>query len=128
MESVQTIVSSDRKFCLVFFQRNDQSCGFVELEHSDQSPNIPWEAESYRSPRFASLDIAIQEAEGRIGWLKRETLWPAKALPTVIASEYVPDWIKCPFCHVRFSLLDPHRWAGDRHLTCGQTIQVERLP
>lgn len=33
-------------------------------------------------------------------------------------------WVSCPKCGVRFSLRDPHRWTGRRHLSCGQKIKV----
>lgn len=44
--------------------------------------------------------------------------------PEMVVETGPDGWLLCPKCGVRFSLRDPHRWTGRRHLRCGQKIQA----
>ena len=33
-------------------------------------------------------------------------------------------WLRCPGCGIVFTMRDPHRWTGYRHIRCGQRIQT----
>ena len=40
----------------------------------------------------------------------------------------IPDskgWLRCPGCGIAFTIRDPYRWTGYRHLRCGQRIRTE---
>jgi hypothetical protein len=84
-----------------------------------------WENYANTSSRFDSLETARLEASSRVVWLKKEVEWVARDNKPIPTSPYIQSWIKCPFCSVRFSMLDKDRWGGGRHLTCGQRISVE---
>lgn len=127
MTSVFSISSADSKFRIDFFRRNDGSYGYSELNNSGTQENPTWVKYANSASRFDSIEVAINEASGRVAWLKREVEWPARdnvPIPTVPNGE---GWIKCPFCGIRFSMLDKVRWGGERHLTCGQRISIPPL-
>lgn len=124
MTSALSVVSTDGHFRIDFFLRNDGSYGYTELKKSGTQENPTWVEYTNSASRFDSIEIARNEASGRVAWLKREAEWPAREnapMPTMLYGE---GWIKCPFCGIRFSMLDKVRWSGERHLTCGQRISI----
>jgi hypothetical protein len=38
------------------------------------------------------------------------------------------DWALCPNCGRRFALYSKDSWNGDRHLTCGKRLIIQRPP
>jgi hypothetical protein len=127
MKYLLTIQSTDNLFCINYFCREDGTYGYIELKNVS-TPEAPvWQKYANPSSRFISLEVAKLEAESRVTWLRKETEWVARDNESMSALEYIENWIKCPFCSIRFSLLDRHRWGGGRHLTCGQKISVQPM-
>lgn len=52
-------------------------------------------------------------------------LAPNHGNQVIAVSPYIPGWVRCPGCGVRFSLDNPASWTGERHQTCGQCLHVE---
>lgn len=51
------------------------------------------------------------------------------------ATEFIPDWVRCPACGSAFSIRDKVAWTGRRHNDrggtrgiCGQRLNVHRAP
>lgn len=127
MTTVLSIVSADNDFRIDFFCRNDGSYGYDELKNSGTRENPIWVKYTNGSSRFDSIDVARSEASGRVAWLKREVEWPARDSMPIPTAPYREGWIQCPFCGIRFSMLDKVRWGGGRHLTCGQRISIHPI-
>ena len=124
MKKIDDIVSVDSRFRAEFFLRPDGSFGYAEFENSNGPASPVWRVCADNTSRFASHEIALFEACGRLAWLSKETAWPARDKPPAAVVEYAPHHVTCPFCGIRFSLLDKERASGGRHLTCGQRIIV----
>ena len=120
------VVSVDGLHRVVVFRREDGTYGYREFKRQESGVSA-WLALGQGHSRFGSAVGAMQEARQRIAWLKREVDWPARDLEPQAAEQYMPGWVECPRCRVRFSLHDPHRWGSGRHLTCGQRIQVKEF-
>ncbi len=120
----QEILSSDGLSRIEVFRREDGTFGYLESKNSGTQADPKWEPGKHCASRFESMEHAVREAEGRVAWLTREAAWPAKASAPRTALQYTEGCVECPFCGARFSLRDPHRWRGGRHLTCGQKIVV----
>jgi glycerate kinase len=56
--------------------------------------------------------------------LKKERAWPAVENEPRPASLRSDGWLLCPFCGKRFSTVNGDSWRRDRHLTCGQKIEI----
>jgi hypothetical protein len=123
MNTLEEIISADIRFRVELFRRADGTYGFVEFKNASNAENPSWVKGSNRASRFESYEIALHEAQQRLAWLRKEMDWPAKDSQPLQATEYMPNWIKCPYCGVRFSVLDTDRWGGGRHLSCGQRIE-----
>lgn len=124
MTSVLSVVSVDGHFRIDFFLRNDGSYGYTELKKSGTQDNLTWVEYTDSASRFDSIEVARNEASGRVAWLKREVEWSARENAPMPTMPYGEGWIKCPFCGIHFSMLDKVRWGGERHLTCGQRISI----
>ncbi|NHZ91060.1 hypothetical protein F2P45_18855 [Massilia sp. CCM 8733] len=122
MRKIDDIVSADSRFRVAFVRRDDGTHGYAGFINTETAASPVWKLESKATSRFESHEVALNEARGRLAWLKKETDWPAKDREPVAAIEYTPGWMKCPFCGIRFCLQDLDRWGGGRHLTCGQRI------
>jgi hypothetical protein len=124
MTKIDDIVSTDSRFRAEFFRRPDGTHGYAEFENSNSAASPVWRLCANSASRFASHEIALYEARGRLAWLSKETAWPARDEQPAVVIEYAPHHVKCPFCGIRFSLLDKEGSGGGRHLTCGQRIIV----
>ena len=124
---VLSIVSADSYFRIEFFCRNDGSYGYTDLKNSGTHENPIWVEYANSSSRFDSIETARAEASGRVAWLKKEAEWLARENEPIPTKPYREGWIRCPFCGIRFSMLDKDRWGGGRHLTCGQRISIHPL-
>lgn len=127
MTTALSMASADGCFRIDFFCRKDGSYGYAELKNSGTQQNPIWTKCTNNSSRFDSIEVARHEACGRVAWLKREIEWPARDSVPIPTVPYREGWIECPFCGVRFSMLDKVRWGGGRHLTCGQRISIHPI-
>jgi hypothetical protein len=124
MKQFRELVSADCLFRITPFRRDDGTYGYLEFKNTGSPAGPIWHQDSRGTSRFESLESTLLEAQGRVAWLRRETAWPARDHEQRMAAEYLPQWVECPFCKVRFSLGDPQRWGSGRHLTCGQRIAI----
>lgn len=122
MSSIDDIVSADSHHRVEFVRLDDGTVAYVSYRNTGNAESPEWKNNAQESSRFGSHEIAVFEARERLAWLKKETEWTAKDQEPVAIAEYIPGWIKCPFCAKRFYLQDPEQWGGGRHLTCGQKI------
>lgn len=125
MKIEHEVVSVDGLNRVAVFCRTDGTYGYMEFKNVGTATSPGWQESSRGDSRFGSEASALKEAHGRVAWLRREIEWPAKDFEPRSAEPYMPGWIECPKCHIRFSLTDSHRWGSGRHLTCGQRILVE---
>jgi len=109
---------------LEFFRRPDDSYGYRELTRHIDEAEPTWRSVALSASRFDSLETALAEAQSRVKWLRRESNWPARDKESASVVPHAPGYVQCPFCAISFSLGDPDRWGGSRHLTCGQRIHV----
>jgi hypothetical protein len=49
----------------------------------------------------------------------------SKRVSKISVSQYKDDWVKCPKCGISFNLRDRTQWTGQRHLTCGQRLEIQ---
>lgn len=124
MQLDHEVTSVDGVHRVEVFRRVDGTYGYMEFENKGSMDAPQWHEAGHGHSRFGSSTSAMQEARSRIAWLRREIDWPAKDLEPREADQYVPGWVECPLCHIRFSLADKDRWNYGRHLTCGQRILV----
>lgn len=122
MNEDDDIISADGQYRIVFFMHAEGTHGYAAFRNANDANSPMWRREHHSSSRFASRDVAVLEARSREAWLKTETAWPARHCDPVPLNEFGSGWLRCPFCRIRFSILDKFRWGGGRHLTCGQRI------
>jgi hypothetical protein len=127
MKKLEEIVSADSRFRVEFFERDDGTHGYDEFKNTNNAASPLWCLHSKSDSRFESQQTAFHEAQQRLPWLRKEREWLARDKESIVTTEYIPGWMVCPFCGVRFSLCDADRWGGDRHLTCGQRI-IKAVP
>ncbi len=49
--------------------------------------------------------------------------------PELSVTPYLPEWVRCPSCGVRFSIRNvPYSWVQNRHRTCGQRLRIAEPP
>ncbi len=121
-QKLDEIVSADSRFRAAFFRRDDGTYGYEEFRNINNAVSPSWLMHAKGTSRFESHALALQEAQHRLSWLWKEMQWPARDQEPIETTQDMPGWIACPFCGIRFSLLDADRWGGGRHLTCGQRI------
>lgn len=124
IQTISEFVSADGRSRVEIFRREDGSYGFGESLRSSDLAALAWGPLHAFSSRFDSRETAIAEAQSRVAWLQREIAWPARDEEARVVETCAPNWLQCPFCGKRFSMRDEDRWAGGRHLTCGQRIIV----
>ena len=124
MQLDHEVTSVDGVHRVEIFRREDGTYGFLEFTNAGSTESPQWVEASQGHSRFGSSTSAMQEAKSRIAWLRREVDWPGKNFEPREATQYIPGWVECPLCHIRFALTDNDRWGHGRHLTCGQRILV----
>jgi hypothetical protein len=115
-------VEGDKR--VIVFARWDGFFSYIEECAIDSHQNT-WKIVSGNRSIYADSNIAWSEAIESVEWLKREESWSAFYEPERTATINAFDFVSCPFCSVRFSLHDKNRWGGNRHLTCGQKIEIQ---
>lgn len=123
---IQERICAEGTKSVLFFLRADGTYGFNEYYRAHTTTGMEWLPASVHSGRYENLEIAVDEAIGRVDWFRREMEWPARDKSIMPVIEHAPGWAKCPFCGINFSTSDENRWGGNRHLTCGQ--ELSRTP